>query len=218
VRLARDGIPVVIHDATLRRTGLTRGSIRRLDSKRLAEIDVGSWFNRAYPRLARREYAEERLPTLAQVFELCRKNSAIIYVEMKSETNDSVDDLAHAVANLIKVFKFRARVVVSSFNLAAIATVRNVDSSIRTGALFGSTGMSSRSWRDNLLGRAADCGANELLLHRLIARRKLIERAHKHDLAPVVWTVDDAKWVARAQILRLHALITNQPAKMLVMR
>ena len=216
VRLACDGTPVVIHDATLRRTGLKTGSVGRLDSKQLAQFDVGTWFNRAHGKFARSEYTDERVPTLAQVFELCRKKPVTIYVEIKSERDAT--GLAHAVAKLVKDFKFQNRVVVVSFDLAAIATLKTFDSSIRTGALFGSTRIAGRNWHENILAAAALCGANELLLHRLLARRKLVEKSHQVGLPVVVWTVDDARWVDRARLLGLHALITNQPAKLLAVR
>jgi glycerophosphoryl diester phosphodiesterase len=214
VRLARDGVPVVIHDATLQRTGLNAGAIDRLDSKQLAQVNVGTWFNRANAKFARGEYAQERVPTLAQVFELCCKKPATIYVEMKSERADATE-LAHAVAKLVKHFKVQKRVVVVSFNLDAITRLKTFDGSIRTGALFGTTRIGSPNRRENILATAADCGANEVLLHRLLARRRLVERAHDADLPVVVWTVDDPKWIERARLLRLHALISNHPAKLL---
>ena len=40
VRLTRDGVPVVIHDASLRRTGLREGAIARITSTELADVDV----------------------------------------------------------------------------------------------------------------------------------------------------------------------------------
>jgi glycerophosphoryl diester phosphodiesterase len=218
VRLTRDGVPVVIHDATLRRTALMSGSIHRLDSKQLARTNVGTWFNRANPKFARDEFAEEHVPTLEQVFELCRNKGATIYVEMKSESDATAKDLAHAVAKLVKAFKFRDRAVVISFDLAAIAIVKKFDTSIRTGALFGSKRMAGRNWRQHTLAAARDCGADELLLNRLLARRKLIEKAHDADLPVVVWTVNDTKWIERARLLGIHALITNHPAKLLAAR
>jgi glycerophosphoryl diester phosphodiesterase len=218
VRLARDGVPVVIHDATLRRTGLMTGSIQRLDSKQLAQVDVGTWFNRANPKFARDEYAEEHIPTLEQVFELCRNKSATIYIEMKSESDATAKDLAQAVAKLVKSFKFHDRAVVISFDLAAIATVKKFDTSIRTGALFGSIHLTSRNRAQHILAAAAACGSDELLLHHLLARRKLIEKAHEADMPVAVWTVDNAKWIERARLLGIHALITNQTARLLAAR
>jgi len=49
VRLARDGVPVVIHDETLARTALRPERVSDLTSDRLNQIDVGSWFNTKYP-------------------------------------------------------------------------------------------------------------------------------------------------------------------------
>ena len=46
VRLTRDGVPVVIHDSTLRRTGGLPQRIAEITQSELATIDVGSWFAR----------------------------------------------------------------------------------------------------------------------------------------------------------------------------
>ena len=46
VRLTRDGIPVVIHDNSLRRTGGVSHRIADLTWAELKKIDVGSWFAR----------------------------------------------------------------------------------------------------------------------------------------------------------------------------
>jgi glycerophosphoryl diester phosphodiesterase len=42
VRLSRDGVPVVIHDATLQRTGLRSEAVATLSAEHLATVDVGS--------------------------------------------------------------------------------------------------------------------------------------------------------------------------------
>ena len=98
VRLSRDGVPVVIHDATLRRTGLREEAVARMDAKQLGEVDAGSWFNRAHPKRAREEYAREGVPTLDQVFRLLRDRDARLYVEMKFGADEGFADLTQAVA------------------------------------------------------------------------------------------------------------------------
>ncbi len=217
VRLARDGVPVVIHDATLRRTGLKSGTVSRLTSEQLAKVHAGRWFNRTQPKLARSEYSEGRIPTLEQVFEVCRTAQALIYVELKSEKDSSGDELVMAVADLVRRFKFQHRVVVISFDLSAITALKTLDRSIRTGALFGSTRPGKQIWRtDSVLAATGDCGADELLLHRLLARKRLVEKARDRDLPVVVWTVDQPEWIRRARVFSLHALITNNPAKLLL--
>ena len=212
MRLSRDGVPVVIHDATLRRTGLAAGSVARMAAEQLAGVDVGSWFNRANLRLAREKFAQERIPTLHRVFELCRKRSGVIYVEMKADRQSRINELVTVVAEQIKKFELSERAIVVSFDHQAVAAVKTVDSSIRTGALFAPR-QGIKGWRaQTILSAAAQCGADEILLHRLLARRTLIDRCHQQHLPVVVWTVDDPKWLARAKNLGIHALITNNPA------
>jgi glycerophosphoryl diester phosphodiesterase len=216
VRLAKDGVPVVIHDATLRRTGLKSGEVAGMTSRQLAETNAGRWFNRAHPPLAREDYEHQRVPTLPDVFLFLRDKPGVIYVELKSDGAISSSDLVRAVADAIVQFGFQARVVVVSFELPAVAAIKSLDSSIRTGALFAPQRRPNASWRTNsILNAATECGADELLPHRLLARPKLLETARDQHFPVVVWTVDDPAWVARAKTLGIHALITNNPARML---
>src|SRR6266550_1324398 len=74
VRLSRDGVPMVIHDASLRRTASIDSLVSDLSSEELLEIDVGSWFAQATidtrTPLAASTYSGVKLPTLAQVLQL----------------------------------------------------------------------------------------------------------------------------------------------------
>lgn len=216
MRLAKDGVPVVIHDATLRRTGLTSGEVAGMTSRQLANVNAGRWFNRANPSLACAEYEHQRVPALSDVFQFIRDKPGVIYVELKIDGADSSSDLVRAVADTIVPFGFQARFVVVSFDLPAVTEIKSLNSSIRTGALFAPQRRPNVSWRTHsILNAATECGADELLPHRLLARPKLLEKARGRNLPVVVWTVDDPAWVARAKTLGIHALITNDPAKLL---
>ncbi|HSP62910.1 MAG TPA: glycerophosphodiester phosphodiesterase family protein [Pyrinomonadaceae bacterium] len=217
VRLSRDGVPTVIHDATLRRTGLREEGVAKMDAKQLGEVDAGSWFNRAHPKLTREEYARECVPTLDQVFRLLRDSDARLYVEMKFSADEGFVDLTKAVALLINEHKLHSRTVVVSFDLAALAQIKQIGSAIRTGALFEPrSDLTTVVRKQRLIKAAIDHGANEILLHRSIATRSAVRLATQNDLPVVVWTVDDPKWIGRARILGIHALITNDPATMVV--
>ena len=218
VQLAKDGVPVVIHDASLRRTANRRDTIKNLTSTALASIDVGSWFNRKYPRRARTEYANEHIPTLEQVFDLVVSNAHsefTCYVELKVDQRDTTyDDLVDSVLSSIDAHRLSHQTTIVSFNLAALAYAKLRKPSIRTGALFEPIALTPKRKR-TIVERATECGATEILLHRLMARRGMVELALKSGLTPVVWTVDDPRWVQRAQRLGIHSLITNTPAKLL---
>lgn len=214
VRLARDGVPVVIHDGTLQRTGLTPDQVARMTSDELARIDVGIWFNRKRPALAREEYRNQTVAKLRDVFQLL-SGGCVIYVEIKTD-GASATELVRAVTNMIVAGHLQKRAVVVSFDHEALAEAKALAPSIRTGALFAPRRRPSVNWHgDAIFSAAADCGADELLLHRLLARAALVEHARNRGLTVVVWTVDDPLWVRRAARLGIHALITNNPAKML---
>jgi glycerophosphoryl diester phosphodiesterase len=219
VRLAGDGVPVVIHDATLRRTGLCEGVVARMTSGELSHTDVGIWFNRANPSLARTEYIRQSVPTLAQVFDLFKRpatRAKLIYVEMKTDrAEDTYIDLAGSVAQLVDDQRLRSRVVVVSFNLNAIARIKAIDPSIATGALFEPRSNPVKILRKHpMITAALECGAEQILLHRLIASKRLVALAVENDLRPVVWTVNEPKWMRRRANFGIHAVITNSPSLM----
>lgn len=217
VRLARDGVPVVIHDANLRRTALREGLVAETTSSELGKSEVGSWFNRAHPQLARAEYARQFVPTLDQVLAFVKSHpSVLIYVEMKTDHAETTYlELSSAVIQLVRDHGLQSRVVVVSFNLKAVAQIKMIDPSIRTGALFEPRRNMVKIIRKHpLITAALECGAEEILLHRSIANRRNVALALEGDLLPVVWTVDDPKWVRRATSLGIHAVITNNPQAM----
>jgi glycerophosphoryl diester phosphodiesterase len=169
VRLARDGVPVVIHDSTLRRTGLCDGIVAEMTSKELGRTSVGDWYNRAHPQLARDEYGHEVIPTLDQIFSLFKKktqwNNPVIYVEMKADkTREENVDLPTSVVQLIRDYDLQNRVIVVSFNLKALAQIKQIDPSVSTGALFEPKRSAAKMLTGHrLIAAAVDCGAYEIL-------------------------------------------------------
>ena len=214
VRLARDGVPVVIHDATLRRTCLRDGYVSALSSSELRRADAGAWFNRRFPRLARDEYARERVPTLAEVFGETGARSRALYVELKFERGEAWEPLASGVVKLVRGFGLESRVVVESFAHEAVAGVKRVAPELRTAALFEAGAARPFITARELVARARACGADEVALHYLLARRRTVEAARRAGFGAVVWTVDRPAWAERARSLGLRGLITNHPAKM----
>ena len=76
VRLSRDGIPVLLHDATLDRTTSAAGPAAALTAAELASLDVGSWHHPGF--------AEESVPTLSEAFDLI-DGAARLNVDVKTE-------------------------------------------------------------------------------------------------------------------------------------
>ncbi len=213
VRLSRDRIPVVIHDANLRRTGLLDTRVCDLTAADLQDVDVGAWF--AQRKEIAESFAGERLPTLAQVMELFTTIAGSLYVEMKCDAAEGTA-LATEVVRLTRRYEMAERVVVESFDLAAVKAVKEVDPDIRTAALFEPKVSDPLATlrRRRMIGLALDCGASEIALHHTLASARAIASAREAGLEVVVWTVDDAKWISRARAYDVKALIANNPALM----
>ncbi|MDQ3907324.1 MAG: hypothetical protein M3268_03160, partial [Acidobacteriota bacterium] len=140
VRLASDGVPVVIHDASLRRTAGRNVAVASLTSEALAGVSVGEWFNRRFPARARTEFARERVPALAEVCARFAPRFAALYVELKFDAASARDGkvavghthispdiraLAAATVNVLRASPEAAgRAVVESFALDAVAEVK----------------------------------------------------------------------------------------------
>ncbi|HEY0083555.1 MAG TPA: glycerophosphodiester phosphodiesterase family protein [Pyrinomonadaceae bacterium] len=217
VRLARDGVPVIIHDATLRRTAGIDAPVAALSSTDLSATDVGSWFNRRHPARAAELYARETVPTLARVFEIVAPRCRLLYVELKCEAGETASLVERVVAE-VRAHRLERRVLIESFTLAAIAEAKRIAPDVRTAAAFerrpGRPILTARS----LLKRARDCRADELALARTLVSRRTVAAARAHGLQTVVWTVDHPTWFRRACALGLRAVITNDPSKMCAAR
>ena len=221
VRLARDGVPVVIHDGNLRHTAGVNQLVENLTSAELGETDVAARFYRAHRALPRPEHPRRTIPTLDEVFQFLRdrkRKNFVAYVEIKTgRSSVRNSDLAGAVVELIKRHGISDQTIVISFNLATVARIKQLDSSVRTGALFSPRQKGLRPTA-RIFKAAIDCGAQEILFHRLLSTRGMIARARERDLTPVVWTVDDVKWLSRAERHGIHAIMTNNPGLMIAER
>ena len=203
VRLTRDGVPVVIHDSTLRRTGGIDQRVADLTSQELSKIDVGSWFKGG-------SFAGERVPSLAELFELFQTNDRNLYLEMKCDSPAEYRPLAEACCRTIDAYSLKERVVVECFQLPALEILKEIDSDIKTAALF------DRIFIDqSVVERATEIGAMAVALHHRLGRKGLVGRAKQAGLHVAVWTVDDPIWIDRARAIGIDALITNDPARML---
>jgi glycerophosphoryl diester phosphodiesterase len=208
VRLTRDGVPVVIHDSTLRRTGGLPRRVAELTWDEISKVDVGSWFGKSF--------ANETVPSLAELFRLFQSNNSTLYLEMKSDAVADQRPLAEACVRAIEEHSLQERVVVECFQLPAIKILKEFNPEIKTVALFEPSFTNPSVLSDQrIINQATDVGAAALALHHRLARKSLVEKAKAAGLHVAVWTVDDPAWIDRAQAIGIDALITNDPEAMI---
>ena len=74
-KLSADGLPFLLHDATLERTTNGHGVAGDLPWSELAQLDAGGWHSR--------QYAGEPIPTLHNLARWCLANGHLLDIEIK---------------------------------------------------------------------------------------------------------------------------------------
>ena len=217
VRLARDQVPVVIHDATLQRTAGFSGRVSGYSSVELGKIDVGTWFNKKHPSKARKEYSAETVPTLSAVLDLMRGNAGSIYLEIKC-SKKTCDPLVRAVSEMIGRSDLLPRIIVKSFHLDALEKLRKILPEAHIAVLFAPKFMHLIKPRNRLVTKALELQANEISLHYSLATPNAVREAADYGFPVTIWTADHPAWVKRAENLGIHAIVTNNPARLLARR
>ena len=123
VMLARDGVPVVLHDPRLGRTVAGTGSVADIDALDLAARDAGAWFGPAY--------AGEPVPLFVEFAQYCKAHGVWMNIEIKpvpgheAQTGTVVARLAAALfADEIAGGRVAQVPLLSSFSAAALAAAR----------------------------------------------------------------------------------------------
>ncbi len=215
VQLSKDGVPVVIHDSTLKRTGGRNERVCDLSSDELCSVEVGSWFNRRFRLRAKDEFSNAVIPVLHEVFEEFSGKHFQLYVEMKLDKGDDYKALALATAKEIRKHEIQSQVVVESFELKAIKELKSIAPEIRTAALFEPKFLRLVRTKRRLIEEAIAHEADEIAPHFTLATKQMVKLANEANLKTVIWTSDNPVWVSRAVRFGIHAIITNKPALMI---
>src|SRR5699024_8180231 len=107
VRLSKDNVPVISHDASINRTSNGKGYVHNFTVDELKSFDFGSWFSD--------DYIGESIPTLEEVLDLVKFHSIDLNIELK---NGPIipKDLELNVLKLINHYKLENRTLFSSFD------------------------------------------------------------------------------------------------------
>ena len=217
VQLSKDGVPMVIHDYNLKRTGLRPERVADLNAKQLGKIDIGSWFNAKYPKRARPEFVDETVMTLAELLTLLKNFEGLLYIELKAE-GDNYRELAAAVCDVIRDSPQLPQMIVKSFKLAAIPEVRRLLPEVQTAALFAPQILDYLRRRKYILALAHEFGAQQISLHHSLVTKKLTALAAAANMPVTIWTSDNPKWLQKCIKLGIRSIITNEPQRILAAR
>lgn len=203
-RLSLDGVPVVIHDATVRRISAgKRGKVGDLTAKRLGSIVLSQ---------------ELRIPTLEQVLtELCPQIP--VNVELKYD-HPEYRPLVTEVCALIARLGVTSRILLSSFHHAALRIAEKLLPGVSVAPLMGClTGpphsddlepVFARARRQDAPGVFPFAGPAAVVWNQMIDA-ELAARFSRAEATLLTYTVDEPDEMIRLIDLGIDGIITNRP-------
>ena len=201
VRLSRDGVPVVIHDAAVDRTTDGTGLVHELTADELSSLNAGT---AAEPT---------PLPTLAEVLR-CVSGRAAIAVEIKNIPGEPAfeptrEPIVAAVHAELERQGFEGAVLVVSFNPSSIAASKAVAPDVPTG--FLTTDLVEPR---EALAYAVSAGHDMILpgtRASIPAGPSFVAEVHAAGLRLGTWTVDDLETFGMLLDRGFDAVASNDP-------
>jgi len=195
VKLSADGVPFLLHDATLDRTTNGTGRADAMTWRELSRLDAGSWHSPPY--------AGEAIPTLAAVARWCRANGVALNIEIKPTPGRERETGAAVAIDAAALWKGSdVPPLLSSFSATALEAALETVPALPRAWL---TETLPADWRERC--RALGCVAIDAK-HALL-RESVVRDAHAAGLRVAAWTVNDVKRAADLAAWGVDTVITD---------
>jgi glycerophosphoryl diester phosphodiesterase len=184
-----DGTVVVIHDSDLMKVGNNPLKVWEAGFDEIRAIDVGSWYGP--------EFAGQRIPTLAEVLEMCR-GKARVDIELKYYGHN--DRLEERVSQVVRETGMDDQVIAMSLKADIATSMKTIAPHWQVGLLTAKA-----------VGDLSTAEHDFLAVHTGIASPGFIRRAHKAGKEVYVWTVNDRLNMSRMMSRGVDGIITDHP-------
>jgi len=150
ISFTSDNVPVILHDATINRTGRNADGSSIESTIYINQITYEDALDYDFGIFKGSEYAGTKIPTLAQTISLCKKLGLKAYLEIKDQGVS--DSNIIKVVNTVRSFDMLKNVTWISFNEAYLAVVLATDPDARVGLLCNTVDSSAIAAADSLTG------------------------------------------------------------------
>ena len=196
VKLSADGVPFLLHDATLERTTSGRGVAGELDWSALSRIDAGTWHSRAY--------AGEPLPSLQALAAYLRANAFALDLEIKPTpgTDHHTGQVVGREAARLWAGADAPPLLFSSFRPEALAGARETAPHIPRALLLDTLWP---GWLDT----ARQLGCVAVITNYNVMSAQALGQIHGAAMRGLVYTVNDPAPAAWLQSIGIDGIITD---------
>lgn len=197
VKLSADGVPFLLHDATLERTTDGAGRAADLPWEALACLDAGGWHSRAY--------AGEPPPRFDAVARWVLRNGFVLNVELKptpGQARATGEAVAAAAQHAWARHPQAVPPLLSSFQPDALAGARDSAPALPRALLL-------ETLRDGWLDEALALGCVAVVADHTVLDAAAIARMHQAGLRALCYTVNEPDDARRLLDAGIDGLITD---------
>ncbi|MFA9376943.1 MAG: glycerophosphodiester phosphodiesterase family protein [Lachnotalea sp.] len=190
VQVTKDGVVVLLHDSSLKRTTGYNKYIWEVNYDKVATLDAGSKFGK--------EFAGEKIPTLDEVLKFC-KGKMNLNIEIKNNKHNA--NIAQNVMKVIEDNNATEHCVITSMDYSLLGDIKEINPDIKTGYILK---IAYGDFENKV-------NADFLSIKHTYATNKVIAAAHNCGKEVYVWTVNSRSDIERMKLLEVDNIITDRP-------
>lgn len=190
VQQTKDGVLVLLHDKSLRRTTGLNKFIWTLDYEEIRGLDAGAWFSD--------EYIGTHIPTLEEAMELC-KGRINLNIEIKPHGYEQ--NLEEKLVSLIEEYDYENQCIISSSSYNSIVKIKSLNEDLKTGLII-SVGYGNFYNKPEV---------DFLSMRSSFVTKSVVESAHLAGKEIHAWTVNTRNELERMKSLGVDNIITDNP-------
>lgn len=198
VSLINEGGLVIFHDDTLDRCTNGSGLTRKMLPADVALLDAGSYFST--------EFAGEKVPTLLETLECIQALGLGLNLEIKHDADDVENIVPAVMAVLRDYWQDEDKLIISSFNYAALQLCYEIDSYRHLALLYDDI---PENWQEQ--AEAIQAYSVHCLYSRLTQPQAQQIKAAGYKL--ICFTANDPKVVEPLWSWGMDAIITDDPTQ-----
>lgn len=183
----RDGVLVVSHDNSLKRTTGRNVYIWQSTYEEIKDLDIGSFFSP--------EYKDERLMTLDEAIEVCQGRIRM-NIELKPTAYDQ--GFAQKAVDSIRQHQFESQCYLASLNYGILEEVKSLTTEIKTLYITPIA-----------YGDIENLNVDAFSIEETFISKALVERVHQKNKDVHAWTVNDADSMQRMIDCGVDNIITD---------
>ena len=197
VRLTKDQVVVLSHDANVKRTTGMDAEVNQLTLSEVKKLNAAAYLKNG---------KFTPVPTLEEVL-AATKDKIKLNIEIKAK-DDEVDALSEKVVELIKKHRIENQCLVTSINLRAVQKVKSLNSKLKTGYILPVS-------KGNIFDIP---DVDVFCLEESFVSSSLVAQAHLRHKEIYVWTVNNDVAMDRFYRYGVDGIISDQPSLAILRR